>query len=358
MKKNIAVLAGDGIGIEIVGATIKVLKALMHKQKSPLTLSFNEALVGGMAYKARNHPLPEETLTLVKNSDAVLFGAVGDPQFDNIPRALRPEQAILGLRKELKLFANLRPAKVFDSLLSASTIKPEILKGTDMIIVRELLEDLYFGQPRGIFEKDGEVYAINTMSYSQRAITKIGKLAFELAKTRRQKVTSIDKANVLEVSELWRNTVIEISKSYPQVTLSHLYIDNACMQLIRTPRDFDVVLCGNLFGDILSDEAAMLTGSIGLLPSASVNEDFLGLYEPIHGSAPDIAGKDLANPIATILSAAMMFRYSFKMEDLAQQIETAVEKTINQGFRTRELYQNHGTLVGCAQMAEQVIANL
>lgn len=356
MKKNIAVLAGDGIGPEIIAATLKVLKSI---NTVDLQLTFSEGLVGGAAYSARSHPLPPETINLVQNADAVLFGAVGDFKYDTLPRNLRPEQAILGLRQELKLFANLRPAKVYDALLGASTIKPEVLRGTDMLIVRELLGDVYFGTPRGISEVSGETIAINTMSYKKSAIVKVTKLGFELAKMRKQKVCSVDKANVLEVSELWRKTVIEEAKKFPEVSLSHLYIDNACMQLIRTPSEFDVVLCGNLFGDILSDEAAMLTGSIGLLPSASVNENMGGLYEPIHGSAPDIAGKNIANPIATILSAAMMFRYSLKLPQIAEKIECAVEKVINKGFRTQDLYKGNGeVLVRCDEMADKVIAEL
>jgi 3-isopropylmalate dehydrogenase len=355
MNKHIAVLAGDGIGPEIISTTVRVLQAL---NEPGLNLSFTEALVGGAAYAKRGHPLPEDTLQLVHRADAVLFGAVGDPQYDHIPRPLRPEQAILGLRKAMKLFANLRPAKVMDSLLEASSIRPEILRGTDMLILRELLGDIYFGEPRSLETNGDDPEAINTMRYKKSEITRIAKLAFHFAGLRRKKLCSIDKANVLEVGELWRNTLTDMGKSNPDIALSHLYVDNAAMQLLRAPTQFDVIVCGNLFGDILSDEAAMLTGSIGLLPSASLNEAHQGLYEPIHGSAPDIAGKDVANPIATVLSAAMMMRYSFNCPSAANRLERAVDQVIARGFRTRDISQADSTVVGCKQMGDEIIKAL
>lgn len=355
MKKNIAVLAGDGIGPEIVSVAVKVLQAL---NEPGLDLQFSEGLVGGAAYASRGHPLPDETLSLVKNADAVLFGAVGDPRYEAIPRALRPEQAILGLRQSMQLFANLRPAKVMEGLLDASSIRPEILRGTDMLILRELLGDIYFGEPRSLETTGDDPEAINTMRYKKSEIRQIAELAFKLAGLRRKKICSIDKANVLEVGELWRNTVNEIAKSHPDIHVSHLYVDNAAMQLLRAPTQFDVVLCGNLFGDILSDEAAMITGSIGLLPSASLNRDRKGLYEPIHGSAPDIAGKGIANPIATILSAAMMLRYSLDCPHGAERIEKAVENVVQKGFRTKDIAPSGGAFLSCEEMGDKVIVAL
>ena len=355
MKKNIAIFSGDGIGPEITNSCLKVLKAIdFHTNQ----LNFIQGLIGGAAFEAHGYPLPAESLTMAKSADAILFGAVGDPKYDNLNRDLRPEQAILGLRKELSLYVNLRPAKVFTSLLSASTIKSEVLKNTDILIVRELLEDVYFGEPRGILNQENDIQAVNTMVYHKSTIQCVAKLSFELANNRKQKVTSIDKANVLEVSELWRQSVNEIAREFPNIQLNHMYVDNASMQLIKCPSEFDVILCGNLFGDILSDEAAMITGSIGLIPSASLNQQKKGLYEPIHGSAPDIAGKGIANPIATILSAAMMFRYSLADEQTALKIEKSVEKTLDQGFRTEDIFSEGNQLVNCEQMTDQIIVNL
>ncbi len=350
---KIAVLPGDGIGPEIVAQAVKVLNAL------DLKIEMTEAPIGGAGYEAAGDPLPDATLKLAKEADAVLLGAVGDWKYDNLERHLRPERGLLRIRKELNLFANLRPALLYPELASASTLKPEVVSGLDIMIVRELTGDIYFGQPRGISTlENGEREGINTMRYSESEIRRIGRVAFDIAMKRNKKVCSVDKANVLETTELWRQVMIEISKDYPEVELSHMYVDNAAMQLIRAPKQFDVMVTGNIFGDILSDEASMLTGSIGMLPSASLDANNKGMYEPSHGSAPDIAGKDVANPLATILSAAMMLRYTFNDEANAQRIENAVKKALAQGFRTADIWTEGTNKVGCAAMGDAVVAAL
>ena len=355
MSKKIAVLPGDGIGPEIVEQAVKVLKAL------GCDFEMEYADVGGVAYANHGHPLPEATLKLAKESDAILFGAVGDCKYDHLERHLRPEQAILGLRKALGLFANLRPAKCFKELTSASTLREEVVSGLDLVIVRELTGDIYFGTPRGRRTAPdgnfpGAPEAFDTMRYTVPEVERIARVAFEAARKRRGKVTSVDKANVLETSQLWRDTVIEVAKQYPDVTLEHMYVDNAAMQLVRAPKALDVVLTGNIFGDILSDEASMLTGSIGMLASASLNDKKQGLFEPSHGSAPDIAGKNIANPIATVLSAAMMLRYSFDMNAEADAIERAVEKVLADGVRTGDIMSEGCRKVSCSEMGDAIAA--
>mgnify|MGYP000907730966 FL=1 len=355
MSKKIAVLPGDGIGPEIVEQAVKVLKAL------GCDFEMEYADVGGVAYANHGHPLPEATLKLAKESDAILFGAVGDFKYDHLERHLRPEQAILGLRKALGLFANLRPAKCFKELTSASTLREEVVSGLDLMIVRELTGDIYFGTPRGRRTAPdgnfpGAPEAFDTMRYTVPEVERIARVAFEAARKRRGKVTSVDKANVLETSQLWRDTVIEVAKQYPDVTLEHMYVDNAAMQLVRAPKALDVVLTGNIFGDILSDEASMLTGSIGMLASASLNDKKQGLFEPSHGSAPDIAGKNIANPIATVLSAAMMLRYSFDMNAEADAIERAVEKVLADGVRTGDIMSEGCRKVSCSEMGDAIAA--
>lgn len=355
MSKKIAVLPGDGIGPEIVEQAVKVLKAL------GCDFEMEYADVGGVAYANHGHPLPEATLKLAKESDAILFGAVGDFKYDHLERHLRPEQAILGLRKALGLFANLRPAKCFKELTSASTLREEVVSGLDLVIVRELTGDIYFGTPRGRRTAPdgnfpGAPEAFDTMRYAVPEVERIARVAFEAARKRRGKVTSVDKANVLETSQLWRDTVIEVAKQYPDVTLEHMYVDNAAMQLVRAPKALDVVLTGNIFGDILSDEASMLTGSIGMLASASLNDKKQGLFEPSHGSAPDIAGKNIANPIATVLSAAMMLRYSFDMNAEADAIERAVEKVLADGVRTGDIMSEGCRKVSCSEMGDAIAA--
>lgn len=355
MSKKIAVLPGDGIGPEIVEQAVKVLKAL------GCDFEMEYADVGGVAYANHGHPLPEATLKLAKESDAILFGAVGDFKYDHLERHLRPEQAILGLRKALGLFANLRPAKCFKELTSASTLREEVVSGLDLVIVRELTGDIYFGTPRGRRTAPdgnfpGAPEAFDTMRYTVPEVERIARVAFEAARKRRGKVTSVDKANVLETSQLWRDTVIEVAKQYPDVTLEHMYVDNAAMQLVRAPKALDVVLTGNIFGDILSDEASMLTGSIGMLASASLNDKKQGLFEPSHGSAPDIAGKNIANPIATVLSAAMMLRYSFDMNAEADAIERAVEKVLANGVRTGDIMSEGCRKVSCSEMGDAIAA--
>ncbi|MDD2928483.1 MAG: 3-isopropylmalate dehydrogenase [Sideroxydans sp.] len=350
---KIAVLPGDGIGPEIVAQAVKALKALN------IGLEMEEAPIGGAGYEAAGDPLPDATLALAKAADAVLLGAVGDWKYDKLERHLRPERGLLRIRKELNLFANLRPAVLYPELASASTLKPEVVSGLDIMIVRELTGDIYFGQPRGISTlENGEREGINTMRYNESEIKRIGRVAFEIAMKRNRKVCSVDKANVLETTELWRQVMIELSKEYPQVELSHMYVDNAAMQLIRAPKQFDVMVTGNIFGDILSDEASMLTGSIGMLPSASLDANNKGMYEPSHGSAPDIAGKDVANPLATILSAAMMLRYTFNDEANAVRIEDAVKKALAQGYRTADIWTEGTNKVGCAAMGDAVVAAL
>jgi 3-isopropylmalate dehydrogenase len=353
---KVAVLPGDGIGPEIISQALRVLKKL------ELAIQFEEAPVGGAAYALRGDPLPEKTLSLAKQADAVLFGAVGDPKYDSLPRAKRPEQAILGLRKALGLFANLRPAQVYPELAGASTLKAEVVAGLDILIVRELTGDIYFGQPKGIREKSGatgtEREGFDTMLYSESEVRRIARVGFEAARKRSGKLCSVDKANVLETSQLWREVLTEESKKYSDVELSHMYVDNCAMQLVRNPKQFDVIVTGNLFGDILSDEASMLTGSIGMLPSAALDERGKGLYEPIHGTAPDIAGKDLANPLATILSAAMMLRFSLAQDQAADRIETAVRKVLSEGYRTADIQTPGGRKVGTAEMGDAVLRAL
>ena len=350
---KIAVLAGDGIGPEIMVEGVKVLKALN------LNLEFEQGLVGGAAYDAVGEPLPAASLKLAKASDAVMFGAVGGPQYDTLPRAKRPEQAILGLRKELGLFANLRPAVVYAELADASTIRPEVVAGLDLLILRELTGDVYFGQPRGVRTlENGEREGFDTMRYTESEVRRIAHAGFKAAQKRGRKLCSVDKANVLETSQFWRDVVVEVAKEYPDVQLSHMYVDNAAMQLIRNPKQFDVIVTGNLFGDILSDEASMLTGSIGMLPSAALDEKGKGLYEPIHGSAPDIAGKGVANPLATILSAAMMLRYSLNQDAAADRIEAAVRKVLADGARCADIQQPGKRLLGTVAMGDAVVAAL
>jgi 3-isopropylmalate dehydrogenase len=357
MTRKIAVLPGDGIGPEIIDQALRVLGALN------LDLNFETQPVGGAAYARHGHPLPPVTLELAKGADAILFGAVGDWKYDSLPREHRPEQAILGLRKALGLFANLRPAILYEELANASSLKPEIVAGLDILIVRELTGDIYFGNPRGVREAPdgsfkGERQGFDTMLYAESEVRRIAHVAFQAARKRNNKLCSVDKANVLETSQFWRDIVIDVAKSYPDVELTHMYIDNAAMQLVRAPKAFDVIVTGNLFGDILSDEASMLTGSIGMLPSASLNESNQGLYEPSHGSAPDIAGQNIANPLATILSAAMMLRYSLNADDQAKRIEAAVQAVLKQGLRTADIHEEGTTRVSTSEMGDAVLKAL
>ena len=349
---KICIAPGDGIGPEIMAEAVRVLKAL------DLKMEFEEAQVGGCAVDATGDPLPEASQKLVKDADAILLGAVGGPQWDNNPREQRPERGLLRIRKDLNLFANFRPAILYPELANASSLKPDIVAGLDILIVRELTGDIYFGQPRAIEMRNGERYGFNTMHYSESEIRRIGRVAFEAARKRNKRLCSVDKMNVLETSQLWREVMIELSPEYPDVELTHMLVDNAAMQLVRNPKQFDVIVTGNMFGDILSDEAAMLTGSIGMLPSASLDENGKGMYEPSHGSAPDIAGKGLANPLATILSAAMMLRYTFAMEDEARRIENAVKKVLSQGYRTGDIFEPGMKRVGTSQMGDAVLAAL
>ena len=354
---KIAVLPGDGIGVEIVAEAVKVLRAL------DLKFEMETAPVGGAAYEQAGHPLPESTLNLAKQADAILFGAVGDWKYDSLERQFRPEQAILGLRKHLGLFANFRPAICYEQLVGASSLKPELIAGLDILIVRELTGDIYFGQPRGRrIASDGAFAgaeeAFDTMRYTRPEIERIAHVAFQAARKRSKKVTSVDKANVLETFQFWKDVVTQVHQDYPDVELEHMYVDNAAMQLVRAPKKFDVVVTGNMFGDILSDEASMLTGSIGMLPSASLNSKNQGLYEPSHGSAPDIAGKGVANPLATILSAAMMLRFSLNQEEAAQRIERAVQNVLSQGLRTPDIWSEGTKQVGTAQMGDAVVKAL
>ncbi|SFM55415.1 3-isopropylmalate dehydrogenase [Marinobacter zhejiangensis] len=357
MSKSVLLLPGDGIGPEIVAEAEKVL----HKvnEKFGLGLKFDSALVGGAAIDDSGVPLPEETLSKARDADAILLGAVGGPKWDALEMALRPEKGLLGLRSNLALFANLRPAILYPQLASASSLKPEVVSGLDIMIVRELTGGIYFGQPRGVRElENGERQGYNTYVYTESEIRRIGRVAFEAAQQRNKKLCSVDKANVLEVTVLWREIMEDLAKEYPDVELSHMYVDNAAMQLVRAPKQFDVIVTGNMFGDILSDEAAMLTGSIGMLPSASLNADKQGMYEPCHGSAPDIAGQGIANPLATILSAAMMLRYSLQAEEAAQAIEAAVSKVLDQGLRTADIMSEGHTRVSTLEMGEAVLAAL
>ncbi|NWG30033.1 MAG: 3-isopropylmalate dehydrogenase [Rhodocyclaceae bacterium] len=349
---KILVLPGDGIGPEITAEAVRVLKAL------DLSFEMEEALLGGCAVDATGDPYPEATRKLAREADAVLLGAVGGPQWDSHPREQRPERGLLGIRKDLGLFANLRPAVLYPELANASTLKPEVVAGLDILIVRELTGDIYFGQPRGIEVRNGERVGFNTMIYAESEIRRIARVAFEAARKRNRKVCSVDKMNVLECTQLWRDVVTETARDYPDVELSHMLVDNAAMQLVRNPKQFDVVVTGNMFGDILSDEASMLTGSIGMLPSASLDEKNKGLYEPCHGSAPDIAGKGVANPLATILSAAMMLRYTFNDEAAATRIENAVKKVLAQGFRTGDIFEPGMKKVGTREMGDAVLAAL
>jgi 3-isopropylmalate dehydrogenase len=356
MSKKIAVLPGDGIGIEIVAEAVKVLDYL---KKNGLDIELAEAPVGGAGYDAAGKPLPDETLELVKNADAILLGAVGGPQYESLPRELRPERGLLGLRSELGLFANLRPAILYPQLADASSLKPDVVAGLDIMIVRELTGGIYFGEPRGIRVKEnGEREGFNTLVYSESEVDRIARVAFDIAMKRGKRLCSVDKANVLEVSELWREVVINAGADYPDVELSHMYVDNAAMQLVKWPKQFDVMVTKNMFGDILSDAAAMLTGSIGMLPSASLDANSKGMYEPIHGSAPDIAGKGVANPLATILSVAMMLRYSLDQASLADNIETAVGKVLDRGLRTPDIMAAGCREVGTVEMGEAVINEL
>ena len=359
---KIAVLPGDGIGTEIVAEAVRVLNVL------DLNFEMETALVGGAAYEAHGHPLPPATLKLAKEADAILFGAVGDWKYDNLERQFRPEQAILGLRKNLGLFANFRPAICYEQLVDASSLKPELIAGLDILIIRELTGDIYFGQPRGRrVSPDGNFpgaeEAFDTMRYSRPEIERIAHVAFQAAQKRKKsgtegRVTSVDKANVLETFQFWKDVVSEVGKQYPDVALDHMYVDNAAMQLVKAPKKFDVVVTGNMFGDILSDEAAMLTGSIGMLPSASLNSSNQGLYEPSHGSAPDIAGKGIANPLATILSAAMMLRFSLNQPEAALRIEAAVKAVLSQGLRTTDIYSAGTQKVGTREMGDAVVKAL
>lgn len=354
---KIAVLPGDGIGTEIVAEAVKVLNVL------DLKLELEHALVGGAAYEAHGHPLPESTLKLAMEADAVLFGAVGDWKYDTLDRPLRPEQAILGLRKHMGLFANFRPAICYEQLVGASSLKPELIAGLDILIIRELTGDIYFGQPRGRrVATDGHFpgaeEAFDTMRYSRPEIERIAHVAFQAARKRNKKVTSVDKANVLETFQFWKDVVTQVHKEYPDVALEHVYVDNAAMQLVKKPKAFDVIVTGNMFGDILSDEASMLTGSIGMLPSASLNAKGQGLYEPSHGSAPDIAGKGIANPLATILSAAMMLRFSLNQPQAAERIEIAVQSVLAHGLRTADIWSEGTSKVSTSQMGDAVVAAL
>ena len=352
---KIAVLPGDGIGIEIMAQAMRVLNVL---KAEGMPFEFTEAPIGGAAYDLHGHPYPESTQKVCHEADAVLLGAVGGPQYDQLPRHLRPEHGgLLAMRKDMGLFANLRPAVLYPELVNASTLKPEVVSGLDIMIVRELTGDVYFGQPRGIrVGESGEREGFNTMIYKESEVRRIAHVAFDIAMKRKKKLCSVDKANVLETTEFWKEIVIDVAKEYPEVELTHMYVDNAAMQLIRNPKQFDVMVTGNIFGDILSDEASMLTGSIGMLASASLNETKKGMYEPSHGSAPDIAGKNLANPIATILSTAMMLRYTFDNEAAAQRIENAVKKVLAAGYRTGDIFEAGTKKVSCSEMGDQIVA--
>jgi 3-isopropylmalate dehydrogenase len=351
---RITLLPGDGIGPEIMAVTVEVLKVI--GRQFDIQFNFQEALIGGAAIDETGEPLPEKTLKCCRNSDAVLLAAIGSPRYDNLPRHQRPETGLLGLRAGLNLFANLRPATIFPQLIDASPLKREVVEGVDIMVVRELTGGIYFGQPKGIFETEtGEKRGVNTMAYTESEIDRIARVAFETASKRRNELCSVDKANVLDVSQLWRDRVTKIAQDYPDVKLSHLYVDNAAMQLIRAPKQFDTIVTGNLFGDILSDEAAMLTGSIGMLPSASLASDGPGVFEPVHGSAPDIAGQDKANPLAQVLSAAMMLRYGLNQPQAACKIEESVSKVLELGYRTGDIMSVGMQQVGCRQMGEMLL---
>jgi len=350
---RILILPGDGIGKEIVAQAIKVIDSLNANHNMGMNLV--HGLIGGSAYDETGSPLPEETLIAAKDCDSILLGAVGGYQWESLERELRPERGLLGIRAELDLFSNLRPAILYPQLANASTLKNEVVSGLDLMIVRELVGGIYFGQPRGVEIKDGKRFGVNSATYFESEIARIGHSAFQIAQKRDKRVCSIDKANVLEVCELWREVMEEVSQDYPDVELSHMYVDNAAMQLVRAPKQFDVVVTSNLFGDILSDCAAMLTGSIGMLPSASLNEKNYGMYEPIHGSAPDIAGKDIANPLATILSVSMMLRYSLNQAPLADKINSAVNVVLDQGYRTKDISAEGDTIVGTEEMGDLIV---
>ena len=355
MRYKIALLGGDGVGPAIIDEGVKTLNAI--ERKFGIKFEYEKALIGGCAYDDCGYPLPESTLSIAKDADAVFLGAVGDWKYDTLPPEVRPEKALLGIRKALNLFANLRPVTVFDELTEASTLKPEVVKGVDIMIVRELTGDVYFGQPRGIQEINGERAGFNNMIYFEKEIERVAHVAFQTAQKRNKKLCSVDKANVLDASRLWREIVTAVSDSYPDVELTHMYVDNAAMQLIRNPKQFDVIVTGNIFGDILSDEASMISGSLGMLPSASLSNHQKGLFEPIHGSAPDLKGKNVVNPIATILSAAMMMRYSFGLDDAALLIENAVKSILKKGYRTQDIYnatQKEQTLVGTTGMGDLI----
>ena len=349
---KIAVLEGDGIGPEVIAQGIKALEAVAKKYN--VKFNCEKGLIGGVAIDAVGIPLPQETIDLAKSSDAVYLGAVGDWKYDTLDPAIRPERALLGIRKELGLFANLRPAKVFEELVASSPLRTELVEGVDIMIIRELTGGVYFGEPKGVEVQNGKKVGFNNMIYTEDEIRRIAKVAFEAAMGRNKKLCSVDKANVLDVSRLWREIVIEVSKDYPEVELKHMYVDNAAMQIIVNPKQFDVIVTENLFGDILSDEASVLPGSLGLLPSASLSESGVGMYEPCHGSAPDFKGQDRLNPIATILSAAMMLKYSFGMEEAAQDIENAVNQTLKEGFRTEDICKEGNVLVGTSKMGDLI----
>ena len=353
---KILILPGDGIGIEIVAQALKVIDSLNRNHSMGMTLV--NGLLGGAAYDETGSPFPDETIRIAKECDSILLGAVGGPKWESLERSLRPERGLLGIRSELELFSNLRPAILYPQLASASSLKKEIVSGLDLMIVRELVGGIYFGQPRGVEIKNGERFGVNSATYYESEIARIGHSAFQIAQKRQGRVCSVDKANVLEVSELWRDVMEEVSKEYSDVKLSHLYVDNAAMQLVRDPKQFDVMVTSNLFGDVLSDCAAMLTGSIGMLPSASLDKNNFGMYEPIHGSAPDIAGKDIANPLATILSVSMMLRYSLNQAELAEKIDSAVSDVLDQGYRTRDIAGDSQKVVGTEEMGDLVVKAL
>ena len=353
---KILILPGDGIGIEIVAQALKVIDSLNRNHSMGMTLV--NGLLGGAAYDETGSPFPDETIRIAKECDSILLGAVGGPKWESLERSLRPERGLLGIRSELELFSNLRPAILYPQLASASSLKKEIVSGLDLMIVRELVGGIYFGQPRGVEIKNGERFGVNSATYYESEIARIGHSAFQIAQKREGRVCSVDKANVLEVSELWRDVMEEVSKEYSDVKLSHLYVDNAAMQLVRDPKQFDVMVTSNLFGDVLSDCAAMLTGSIGMLPSASLDKNNFGMYEPIHGSAPDIAGKDIANPLATILSVSMMLRYSLNQAELAEKVDSAVSDVLDQGYRTRDIAGDSQKVVGTEEMGDLVVKAL
>ena len=352
---KIAVLPGDGIGPETIAQAVRVLKTLA---RDGLKIELEHAMVGGAAYDACGDPLPGATLRLAQTADAILFGAAGGPKYDQLPRDKRPEKGLLSLRKALGVFANLRPAVLYPELVSASSLRPEVVSGLDLLIIRELTGDIYYGEPRGVETRGGERVGINTMIYSESEIRRIAHVGFQAALKRGRKLCSVDKMNVLETTQLWRDVVNEVGRDYPYVELSHMLVDSCAMQLVRKPKQFDVIVTGNMFGDILSDEASMLTGSIGMLPSASLDANNKGLYEPVHGSAPDIAGKDIANPLAAILSAAMMLRYTFNLDMFAERIEKAVKKVLKQGYRTADILEPGMKKVGTQEMGDAVVAAL